>query len=207
MTRLDVSAERPDPAAVLRAADVLGAGGAVAFPTDTMYGIAVDPRRDDAIERLFGLKGRDPGTAVPLIAADTDQAMLAGEFGPGEMRLAEAFWPGPLSIVVPARPALSRAALGGRDTVAVRVPAHAVARALAAAFRFCITATSANPSGREPAESAARVLEILPEVDLLLDAGRTPGGAPSTIVALTKDGPVLVRPGAIAWERVIKSLR
>jgi L-threonylcarbamoyladenylate synthase len=207
MTRLAVSAERPERAAVLRAVDVLRAGGTVAYPTDTLYGIAVDPRRDDAVERLFGLKGRDPSTAVPLVAADTEQAMLAGQFGPGERRLAEAFWPGPLSIVVPASPALSRAALGGHDTVAVRVPAHAVARALAEAFGFCVTATSANPSGAAAAESGARVLEILPDVDLLLDAGGTPGGAPSTIVAFGADGPVLVRAGAIAWERVIKLLR
>jgi L-threonylcarbamoyladenylate synthase len=207
MTRLEVSAERPDPAAIVRAVAVLRAGGAVAYPTDTLYGIAVDPRRDDAIERLFGLKGRDARAAVPLVAADTEQAMLAGDFGPGEMQLADAFWPGPLSIVVPARPSLSRGALGGHHTVAVRVPAHAVARALAAAFGFCITATSANLSGTAPAESAARVLETLPELDLLLDAGQAPGGAPSTIVALGDGGPVLVRAGAIAWDRVIKSLR
>jgi L-threonylcarbamoyladenylate synthase len=207
MTRLKVDAGRPDAAVVSRAVAVLRAGGAVAFPTDTVYGIAVDPRQDEAIERLFALKGRDRGAAAPLLSADARQALEAGDFGPREMRLADAFWPGPLSIVVPARPALSRAALGGRETVAIRVPAHAVARALADAFGFCITATSANVSGEAAAESADRVLQVLPELDLVLDAGATPGGPPSTIVALAEAGPVLVRAGAIAFDRVIKSLR
>jgi L-threonylcarbamoyladenylate synthase len=205
-TRLRVEAEGLDADALARAVEVLRSGGLVAYPTDTVYGIAADPRSDLAVERVFALKKRDPGTAVPLIAADTEQAMAAGEFGPRERRLADAFWPGPLSIVVPAKPLLSRAVLGERDSIAVRVPAHAVARGLAAAFEFCITATSANPSGAAPAEAGDRVIEILPGVDLVLDAGRAPGGLPSTIVALDDDGPVLVRAGAIAWDRVIKLL-
>jgi L-threonylcarbamoyladenylate synthase len=206
-TRLSVATERPEPAALARAVDVLRSGGLVAFPTDTVYGIAADPRQEAAVERLFLLKGRDPRTAVPLIAADTEQAMAAGAFGPREMRVAAAFWPGPLSIVVPAKAVLSRAVLGEHHTVAIRVPAHAVARALAAAFGFCITATSANPSGDIPAEAADRLIETLPGIDLLLDAGPAPGGPPSTIVALDEHGPVLVRAGAVAWDRVIKLLR
>ena len=206
-TRLSVATERPEPAALARAVDVLRSGGLVAFPTDTVYGIAADPRQEAAVERLFLLKGRDRRTAVPLIAADTEQAMAAGAFGPREMRVAEAFWPGPLSIVVPAKAVLSRAVLGEHHTVAIRVPAHAVARALAAAFGFCITATSANPSGDIPAEAADRLIETLPGIDLLLDAGPAPGGPPSTIVALDEHGPVLVRAGAVAWDRVIKLLR
>ncbi len=202
-TRLRVGV---DPDALSRAVEVLRADGLVAYPTDTVYGIAADPRSELAIDRVFALKGRDPGTAVPLIASDTAQAMAAGEFGPRELRLAEAFWPGPLSIVVPAKPTVSRAVLGQRDSVALRVPAHVVARQLAAAFGFCITATSANPSGHAPAEAADRVIEMLPGVDLVLDAGPAPGGLPSTIVALDDDGPVLVRAGAIAWDRVIKLL-
>lgn len=206
-TRLSVATERPEPAALARAVDVLRSGGLVAFPTDTVYGIAADPRQEAAVERLFLLKGRDRRTAVPLIAADTEQAMAAGAFGPREMRVAAAFWPGPLSIVVPAKAVLSRAVLGEHHTVAIRVPAHAVARALAAAFGFCITATSANPSGDIPAEAADRLIETLPGIDLLLDAGPAPGGPPSTIVALDEHGPVLVRAGAVAWDRVIKLLR
>jgi len=207
MIRITVAPDHPDPRAIAQAVEVLTAGGVVAFPTDTLYGLAVDPRRADAVERLLALKGRDRGAALPLVAADTSQAGQAGRFGPQELRLADAFWPGPLSIVVPARRAVSAVALGGGNTVAVRVPAHAIARALAGAFGFCLTATSANPSHLPPAESADGVADILGEVDLLIDGGSTPGGAPSTIVSAGDEGPVLVRAGAIAWDRVLKSLQ
>ena len=192
---------------IAQAADALRSGRVVAFPTDTLYGLAVDPRRADAVERLFALKGRRPDAAVPLIAADLAQAMDAGEFGAREQRLAETFWPGPLSIVVPARRAIAAAALGGGTTVAIRVPAHARARELAAAFGFAITATSANASGEPPAETADAAASAVPNVDLVLDGGRVPGGPPSTIVRLDGETPALVRAGAIAWDRVLKSLQ
>ena len=192
---------------IARAAAVLQTGGVVAFPTDTLYGLAVDPRRDDAIERLFALKGRRPDAAVPLIAADLAQAMEAGEFGARELTLAHTFWPGPLSIVVPARGAISRAALGGSTTVAIRVPAHEVARELAASFVFAITATSANASGQQPAETAEDVATSVPAVDLILDGGRVAGGRPSTIVRFDGGVPTCLRDGAIAWDRVLKSLQ
>ena len=207
MRRLTVNAECPDPAAITAAVEVLRAAGVVAFPTDTLYGLAVDPRSAEAVERLFALKTRARSLAVPLVASDLEQAMMAGEFGPRERRVADVFWPGPLSVVIPARPSIARASLGGGSTVAVRVPAHAVARELAAAFGFCLTATSANTAGRPPAVSADAVALALPDVDLLLDGGDAPGGAPSTIVAFDNDGPVLVRAGVVAWERVIKSLQ
>jgi L-threonylcarbamoyladenylate synthase len=207
MIRVAVSPDDPDPRAIAQAVDVLAAGGVVAFPTDTLYGLAVDPRQDVALEKLLALKGRNRAQAVPLVAADVSQATVAGRFGPLELRLAAAFWPGPLSIVVPARQEISRVALGGGETVAIRVPAHAIARALAAGLGFCVTATSANPSQLPPAESADRVAAMLGEVDLLIDGGGTPGGLPSTIVAIGADGPVLVRAGATAWDRVLKSLQ
>jgi len=205
MRRLTVNAERPDPAAIAAAVEVLRAGGVVAFPTDTLYGLAVDPRSAQAVERLFALKTRDRNVALPLVASDLEQAMMAGELGPRERRVAQIFWPGPLTVVIPARPSIARASLGGGSTVAVRVPAHAVARELAAAFGFCVTATSANTAGQPPAVSADAVASALPDVDLLLDGGQAPGGAPSTIVAFDNDGPVLLRAGAVAWDRVIKS--
>jgi L-threonylcarbamoyladenylate synthase len=199
--------DTPNEAAISAAIETLRSGGVVAFPTDTLYGLAVDPRNDRAIDRLFTLKGRDARVAVPLIAADFDQAKLAGDFGPRESRLARAFWPGPLSIVIPPSAAIARAALGSEQTVAIRVPAHPVARQLAAAFGFCVTATSANPTGAAPATSADEVARTLPSVDLLLDGGNAPGGAPSTLVGFTADGPVLLRAGAVAWDRVLKSLQ
>lgn len=203
MTRLDAG----DPANVVRAADVLRSGGVVAYPTDTLYGLAVDPRRDDAVARLFAAKGREAQAAVPLVASGLAQVEMAGEMGPRERRLAQAFWPGPLSIVIPAHARVSRRALGGGTTLAIRVPAHPVARALADELGFCITATSANPSGAAaPADADAVAAALEDRIDLLLDAGPAPGGAPSTLVAFDDSGPVLVRAGAIAWSRVLKSL-
>jgi L-threonylcarbamoyladenylate synthase len=207
MIRITVSSADPEPRAIAEAVEVLQSGGIVAFPTDTFYGLAVDPRSDEAIAKLFALKGRDRAAAIPLIAADVEQARAAGRFGPRDLRLAAAFWPGPLSVVVPAQPVVSRAAIARGGTVAIRVPAHPVARALAAAFGFALTATSANVSGGPPAESADGVADTFDDAHLLLDAGATPGGPPSTIVSLADDGPVLVRAGAIAWDRVLKSLK
>jgi L-threonylcarbamoyladenylate synthase len=195
------------PDDVARAVDVLRRGGVIAYPTDTLYGLGADPRRADAVARIFAIKGRPSGMALPLIAASLEQAMAAGAFGPGERRLADAFWPGPLSIVVAAAPGIDAGVLGEGRTVAVRVPAHDGARALAAGLGFAITATSANRSGDpatgEPSEVAA---SIGGAIDLLLDDGPLAGGAPSTIVAIGADGPRLVRAGAIAWDRVLRSV-
>ena len=207
MRRVAVNAERPEPVAIAQAVEVLRGGGVVAFPTDTLYGLAADPRDGDAIARLFALKGRAMTVAVPLIASDFEQAVTAAEFGPMPRRLADAFWPGPLSLVVPAKPGISPTVLAGGSTVAIRVPAHAVARELARAFGFCVTATSANPSGHRPPDYADAVVQALPDVDLLLDAGHVPGGEPSTIVSFDNDIPILVRAGALAWDRVLKSLQ
>ena len=155
---------------------------------------------------MFAAKGRPHDLAMPLVAADLVLAGQAGAFDERSLRLARAFWPGPLSIVVPADARLSRQALGGRETVAVRVPAHPVARALAGAFGFPLTATSANPSGMPPAETADEVAALGLAIDALADSGRAPGGPPSTIVAFDRGVPVLVRAGAIAWDRVLRSL-
>jgi L-threonylcarbamoyladenylate synthase len=194
-------------AAIEAAAAALADGGVVAYPTDTLYALAVDPRRDDAVEKLFAVKGRDPSAAVPLVAASPDQAALAGAFDPRELRLAARFWPGPLSIVVAARDRVSRLALGGGTTIAVRVPDHAVARALAAALGFPITATSANVSGRPPTASPDEVAAALSDrIDVLLDGGAAPGGPPSTIVDMRGGRVSLVRAGAIPFDRVLKSV-
>ena len=189
------------------AVEVLRRGGVVAYPTDTFYGLAVDPRNAKAVALLFALKGRDAGKASPLIAGSVEQAHQAVTFNPMANTLVARFWPGPLSLVLPASPCLCRAAIGGGATAAIRLPAHDVAAALADAFGFCITATSANVSGRPPAQTPDAIdPEVLARVDLVID-GVTPGGQPSTIVDVTNDAPRLVRAGAIAWERVLESLQ
>jgi L-threonylcarbamoyladenylate synthase len=206
--RLTIDPLAPDRTIVEAAAAMLRGGGIVAYPTDTLYGLAVDPRSDAAVARLFDVKGRDSASAIPLIAADVAMAerTAANGFGPLEHRLAAAFWPGPLTIVVAATPKMS-AALAPAGTLGVRVPAHAVARGLSAAFGDCITATSANLSGRPACASAEEVAAALHHrIDLLLDAGPAPGGAPSTIVELVHGRPVLRRPGAVPWDRVLESV-
>jgi L-threonylcarbamoyladenylate synthase len=204
--RLDPLA--PDPAGIAAAVAALRGGGVVAYPTDTLYGLAVDPRNDAAVERLFAVKGRGAASAIALIAADAAMAEEVGArgFGPLERRLASAFWPGPLTIVVPAAGGMA-AALAPRGTLGVRVPAHAVARSLSAAFGACITATSANLAGRPPAVTADEVAAALGAfVDFLVDAGPAPGGAPSTIVEIVEGRPVLHRAGPVAWDRVLESI-
>ena len=207
-TRVRIAEPSDEPPAIAAAVDVLRRGGIVAYPTDTLYGLAADPASDEAMARLFDVKGRERAQAIPLIAATLGQACEAGEFGADEMRLARALWPGPLALVVAARPSLSRAVVAADGSVAIRVPRHPLARNLAAAFGGCITATSANLSGQPATASAATVAATMADrIDLLLDAGEAPGGPPSTIVAVRAGGPVLVRDGAIAWERVLESLR
>jgi L-threonylcarbamoyladenylate synthase len=202
-----ISNTAPDAGAIGRAVEILRLGGVVAYPTDTLYGLAVDPRSDIAARKLFDTKGREATVAVPLIAADVEQVEQAGRLGTVERRLAAAFWPGPLTLVLPAAPLVAPAIVAGGHTVAVRVPAHAVARALASAFGFCITSTSANLSGAAATADPAVVRATLAErVDLLLDGGSLRGGPPSTIVRIDHGRPTLVRAGAIAWERVLESL-
>jgi L-threonylcarbamoyladenylate synthase len=209
MERVSIAADVADDAGISRAVDVLRRGGIVAYPTDTFYGLAVDPRRDDAVARLYAAKGRSASMAIPLIAASLAQAQEAAILGDSERRLARAFWPGPLTIVMPPTEAIAARTLGDGATVALRVPFHAVARALAGRFGFCITATSANRSGEPPANEAEEVAGQFSGsdlVDLLLDGGPTPGGPPSTIVEMAGAAPRCVRAGAVAWDRVLRSL-
>jgi L-threonylcarbamoyladenylate synthase len=207
--RLTVDRHRPDPDALARAARLILSGGLVAYPTDTLYGLAGDPANDAAMERLFEAKGRDLTVAIPLIAADLEQVRAwVGGLSATAFRLADAFWPGPLTLVVPAPHRFSPRLLGGGVTVAIRVPAHAVAAGLARACGRPITSTSANLTGGDPPSRPDAIDERLSErLDLVLDAGPCAGGAPSTIVDVAGDVPQLVRGGAIAWERVLESLR
>jgi L-threonylcarbamoyladenylate synthase len=197
----------PDPSVIREAAQMIRDGLIVAYPTDTLYGLAADPRNGAAVTRLYDLKGRPETSALTLIAADLAHVRLVAEMTRTAERLAERWWPGPLTIVLRAKAALARETLAGGVTVGVRVPDHAVAVALARAAGFCITATSANRSGASAPRAPEAVAAALPDVDAILDAGPAPGGAPSTIVNAAGLDVTLVRAGAIAWDRVIKSLQ
>ena len=206
--RIVIGPDAIDRSAIEKAAAAIAGGGIVAYPTDTFYGLAVDPRNAAAVEKLFAAKGRDRGQPAPLIASTADQAGECVEFNDVARALAARFWPGPLSLVLRARAVLQPTALGGHHTAAIRVPAEPIAQALAIAFGCCITATSANRSGEPPARTPQEIgAALLEHIDVVVDGGATPGGAPSTIVDLTSDAPRLVRAGAIAWDRVLESLQ
>jgi L-threonylcarbamoyladenylate synthase len=204
MTRLVVDPVRPDPRAIARAATTLRDGGVVAIPTDTLYGLAADPWNSAAIARVFAMKGRGSDQALPLVAADIAQVTeWIGEMESTAVRLAERFWPGPLTLVMRAPRTLATEVTAGGTTVGVRVPSHSVARALFVAFQRPVTATSANVSGQSPTDDPDEVAARLStELDLLLDCGTTPGGRPSTIVDVTQSEPKLIRAGAVSWEDV-----
>ena len=195
--------------AIQTAVRVLKEGGVVAFPTETFYGLAVDPRNEQAVERVFRLKGRQSGMAIPLIASDSDQAETAGgQFTILAKTVADKFWPGPVALVVDAVPGLAPALLGRDGTVAVRVSSNTVASALTRAFEYTITATSANLSSCVAATTAEEVLSVFgAELGLILDGGVTTGGLASTIVDARGEEISLVREGVVSWNRVLRSFR
>jgi L-threonylcarbamoyladenylate synthase len=191
-----------------RATTILRRGGIVAYPTDTLYGLAADPRSTEAIARLFEVKGRGQGHAIPLIAADVGQVDQAGVLTAMGQRLAEMLWPGPLSLVIASRSAIVPQVRAADDSIAIRIPANDTARALAEALGFCITATSANLSGEAATADPIEVWSGIGDfIDFLLDKGSAPGGPPSTIVDVRGPRVRLVRAGAVPWERVLESLQ
>jgi len=206
MRVLKLDAHAPLEPQLRAAAAEIAAGGVVGFPTETFYGLAADPRSEQAVARLFALKGREASQPIGLIAADLAQVEQVVDLPARARRLAHAFWPGPLTLVLPARVTLVAAVRSERGLVGVRVSSHPVARALAAAFGHPITATSANRSGEPPAETAEVVARLLPDLPVLVDGGPAPGGAPSTVVEVGDGGITLLRPGAVPWERVLESL-
>jgi L-threonylcarbamoyladenylate synthase len=200
---------RADAATLAEACGLLSRGAIVAHPTETVYGLAVDPWNAEAIGRLDRVKSRAAGRGYLLIAASTAQALrLAARPWPRPLEaLAEAFWPGPLTIVVLPSPEAPETVHRGLAGVAVRVTSDPVAAGLVAACGRPLTSTSANRSGSPPARSAEEVLAALEgAIDLVLDGGRREGGLPSTLVDLTGPEPLLLRAGALSEERLRAAL-
>jgi L-threonylcarbamoyladenylate synthase len=195
-------------AAIAAVARCLAAGGLVAFPTETVYGLGADACNGEAVARLYAAKGRPAFNPLIAHVADGSAARRLGAFNADAERLAAAFWPGPLTLVLPRRPdcPVADLALAGLDSVALRVPAHPLAKALLKAFGGPIVAPSANRSGHVSPTSAAHVLaDLRGRIDLLLDGGPCPVGLESTIVACL-DGPTLLRPGGVAREEIERVL-
>lgn len=196
--RVGVDAANPDPAAIAAAAAVLRAGGLVAFPTETVYGLGALAADGAAVRRIFDAKGRPEGKPLIVHLSRPEQVdLVARDVPPAAAFLMARYFPGPLTLVLPARPEVPDAVTAGGRTVAVRMPDHPVARALIEAAGP-IAAPSANLSGARSAVTADDVLADLGgRIEMVLDAGPSPLRVPSTVLDLTADPPRVLREGAI----------
>ena len=191
------------------AAAVIAEGEIVAYPTDTLYGLAVDPRQEHAVERLCHLKQRMSGSGLPLIAGSLNQLeSTLGSMPALGRRLAVRFWPGPLTLVFMPTVKLAAAVHAGDGSLAVRVPSSKIARTLAEVVGHPVTATSANRAGEATPATGARLAETLgPELGAILGQRSSLEGDASTSVDVRGPTPTLIRAGAIAWDRVLQSFR
>lgn len=201
---LRIDRDSPEEKVLAHAAHVLREGGLVAFPTETVYGLGANALDAKAVARIFAAKGR-PATnpLIVHVANAADAGIVAAEFPDIAQVLADRFWPGPITFVLRKRAEVPAILSAGLPTVAVRVPAHAVARALLKRTQLPIAAPSANRSSRLSPTTAEHVRRSLEgRVDLILDAGSTPGGVESTVLDLTTTPPRLLRPGLITPRQI-----
>jgi len=191
-----------------RAVELLKAGQLVAFPTDTVYGVGAVLWDRQAIRKLYEAKLRSAEKAIPvLLAAAVDLSLVARDLSQSALRLAERFWPGPLTLVVPRALAVPDEVTAGGASVAVRVPDHELARALIRAAGAPLAATSANISGQPSPVTAQEVAAQLgSRIPLVLDGGPCPGGIASTIVDLTGSAPAILRPGPVSITEILSAL-
>ncbi|BDE07105.1 threonylcarbamoyl-AMP synthase [Vulcanimicrobium alpinum] len=194
--------------AIARAVDVLRGGGVVAIPTETVYGLAADVANPDAIARVYAIKGRPADHPLIVHVAGLDAATgYAAELTPALRALAQRFWPGPLTAIVARGPRTPHAVTGGQETVALRVPAHPVARAILSAFGSALAAPSANRFGGVSPTTAEHVRADLGDaVDVVVDGGPCEVGVESTIVDLTGAVPAVLRAGAITASELSDAL-
>ncbi len=201
MQRLEVNRDLPPDREVLeRVSHAVQRGGIVAFPTETVYGLSVDPRNPGALGRLFEIKRRPRSRRVPFVAANLDQVQhLARLEGSVARRLADRFWPGPLTLVLPLRSPNPLATWDWGSTIGIRVPGSALIRGLAQHLGIPMPATSANLCGESVESDPSRFpQELLKSIDLLLDSGRLPPSPPSTVLSLVAKQPEILRPGAVS---------
>ncbi|MHB1446159.1 MAG: L-threonylcarbamoyladenylate synthase [Acidimicrobiales bacterium] len=200
MPLVEAAGDPPSPDAITAARATLSAGGVVALPTDTVYGLAADPAVAGATGALFALKGRPVGTALPVLVAGVEQADRLGDLSDGAHALARSLWPGGLTLVVGRRPGVEME-LGGRpDRIGLRCPSHPVPLALCRQSGP-LAVTSANRHGEPDLASASEVAETFPGL-LVLDGGEC-RGVSSTVVDASEDQPRLLRAGAVPWEDVL----
>lgn len=199
-----VDAQQPDNEAIAQAAAILQAGGLVAFPTETVYGLGANALNPAAIQRIYAAKERPANNPLIVHIASAEALReVAADIPDTARRLVTHFWPGPLTLVLKRHEQIPPEVSLGRDTVALRMPAHPVAQALIAAAGVPVVAPSANRFSRPSATMAQHVLEDLAgRVDMILDAGPTPIGVESTVIDLTQSPPLVLRPGGIVLDRL-----
>lgn len=193
-----------DPGAIARVVAALESGDIVAFPTDTVYALAASLTDPDALQRLYDAKGRPDSKPIPVLldsVASLDQVALP--LDSDVFAVVRRYWPGPLTVVLPARPNLSPLVTApgrtGARTVAVRAPDHLLAREIIQRVGGALAATSANISGQDPASTSDQVLDQLGDrVGIILDGGASPGGLASTIIEIRTEGPVVLREGSLS---------
>jgi L-threonylcarbamoyladenylate synthase len=185
--------------ALARCAEVIKAGGVIAYPTDTFYGLGADPRNARAVGKVFEIKGRAADQPILLLLRDrTEVAAWTSEVTPSAERLMDRFWPGPLTLVFKARPDVLPELTGGAGTIGLRVPGNDLTLALIGMAGNALTGTSANRSGSTSLRTAEEVMrELGGRVDLVLDGGESAAESPSTVVDVTAEPPRVIRMGAV----------
>lgn len=207
-TVLPVDPHTPHPRVLKKVKAALENRGIVAYPTETLYGLGVDPFRKEALERLCQLKGRPEGVPTSVLVRDREMmAQLVSSVPPIAETIIEAFLPGPLTLVLKARQGLPLELTGGTGRIGIRISSHPLISHIFVYYPSPFTTTSANPTGLPPAKDARMVLGYFPEgISLLLDGGPVPGGVASTVVDLAGPEPVILRDGAISREELSRVL-
>ena len=205
---LKVDRERPETAKIRSAARTIKRGGLVAFPTETVYGLGADALNAEAVRRIYAAKKRPLDNPIIVhVAAERDVLQLAKKVPHEAEKLMDLFWPGPLTLVLKALGTVPDATTGGLDTVAVRMPSHKVALALIRESGVPIAAPSANLSGRPSPTTAEHVRQDLEgRIEMILDGGPADIGVESTVLDVTVDPPIVLRPGGTPYEELLKAL-
>lgn len=203
---LKINSHRPESAKIKQAAMILKRGGLVAFPTDTVYGLGADATNRAAVKKIYKVKKRPTTSPLPiLIAKKSDLKKYTLNISAKTKKLADKFWPGPLTIVLKKKKIISNVVTAGKNSVGVRIPANPVALALVETLGRPLTATSANISGRKSPATANAVKKYLNnKIDLILNGGKTKLSMESTVLDCTTPPPTLLRPGIISEKKLEK---
>ena len=182
-----------------KSSEILKNSGIIAYPTESFYALGVLATDKDAVEKLYKLKKRRAEKPLPIIVGDINSlASIVKSIPPGAEDLIKKYWPGPLTLIFDAQDNIPDLLTGTKRKLAVRIPGESAALRLVRALKFPITSTSANPSGKPPAEESGEIINYFGnKIDLIIDGGKTPGGKPSTIVDVTVTPPKVLREGSI----------